>query len=265
LCRLDKKDIGALRRSDDITGSDIVGKLVEGSATFQTETGFSKAKYIRKKMQKHVFTVRVLQPTAFNMAQVFYSMHMPRIHRMRFDSLVRLLTSSNVTANARVLCADGCGGLVAGAILEKLAPTPSAAAASGDATAVRGGMVIAYTDARAAIDAGASPHCVIALLSRFIVMLNSIRSLRRKHAPCSQCRSQVDEPRALSLAGVIISRIHKPQTLEHVAFSFSHEVEFHTPDIVASRLFMSAVLLERMFELILYVGLAMAVHVQVQA
>ena len=208
LCRLDKKDIGALRRSDDVTGSDIVGKLVEGSATFETKTGFSKAKYIRKKMQKHVFTVRVLQPTAFNMAQVYYSKHMPRIHRMRFDSLARLLTSSNVSANARVLCVDGCGGLVAGAILEKLAPTPSAAAAGGSAAAVRGGMVIAYPDARAAIDAGASSLCVIALSSRFIVMLNIIRSLRRKHAPCSQCRSQVDEPRALSLAGVIISRIH---------------------------------------------------------
>jgi len=59
-----------LRRSSTTSGGDIVGKLVEGSATFEGKTGFSKAKYIRKKMQKHVHTVRVLQPTAFNMAQV---------------------------------------------------------------------------------------------------------------------------------------------------------------------------------------------------
>ena len=86
--------------------------------------------------------------------------------------------------NARILCVDGCGGLVAGAILEKLAPAAVAAAAaataadaadaadaaaSGDAAAaagdaaadgdvgagcVRGGMGIAYPDERAAIDAG---------------------------------------------------------------------------------------------------------------
>jgi hypothetical protein len=152
--RLDKKEIGALRKSDNVTGSDIVGKLVEGSATFESKTGFSKAKYIRKKMQKHVFTVRVLQPTAFNMAQVYYSKHMPRIHRMRFDSLARLLTSSNVSANARVLCVDGCAGLVAGAILEKLAPAAAAGSTDGHAGAARGGMVIAYPDSRAAIDAG---------------------------------------------------------------------------------------------------------------
>lgn len=151
--RLDKKEIGALRKSDNVTGSDIVGKLVEGSATFESKTGFSKAKYIRKKMQKHVFTVRVLQPTAFNMAQVYYSKHMPRIHRMRFDSLARLLTSSNVSANARVLCVDGCAGLVAGAILEKLAPAAAAGSTDGHAGAARGGMVIAYPDSRAAIDA----------------------------------------------------------------------------------------------------------------
>jgi len=175
-CRLDKKDIGAMRRSAQVTGSDIVEKLVEGSASFETKTGFSKAKYIRKKMQKHVFTVRVLQPTAFNMAQVYYSKHLPRIHRLRFDSLARLLTSSNVSSNARVLCVDGCGGLVAGAILEKLAPSsallhvdePAAdIAAVGDAADIdspclsakrssRGGLVIAYPDQRAAIDAGAT-------------------------------------------------------------------------------------------------------------
>jgi hypothetical protein len=164
---LDKKDIGALRKSDNITGSDIVGKLVEGSATFETKTGFSKAKYIRKKMQKHVFTVRVLQPTAFNMAQVYYSKHMPRIHRMRFDSLARLLTSSNVSSNARVLCVDGCAGLVAGAILEKLVPAAEGAtAAEGHAGATaRGGMVIAYPDSRAAIDAGDAYVAVIAMMN----------------------------------------------------------------------------------------------------
>jgi len=87
-----------------------------------------------------------------------------------------------VSYNARILCVDGCGGLVAGAILEKLAPAAVAAAgaataaAGGDAAAagddaaavagdaaadgdagagcVRGGMVIAYPDERAAIDAG---------------------------------------------------------------------------------------------------------------
>jgi hypothetical protein len=169
LCRLDKKDIGAMRKSAQVTGSDIVEKLVEGSATFETKTGFSKAKYIRKKMQKHVFTVRVLQPTAFNMAQVYYSKHLPRVHRLRFDSLARLLTSSNVSSNARVLCVDGCGGLVAGAILEKLAPisstlphadNPAADAAQVDHSCLaankspRGGLVIAYPDQRAAIDAG---------------------------------------------------------------------------------------------------------------
>jgi tRNA (adenine-N(1)-)-methyltransferase non-catalytic subunit len=160
MCRLDKKDIGAMRRSAELSGSAIVEKLVEGSATFESKTGFSKAKYIRKKMQKHVHTVRVLQPTAFNMVQVYYSKHLPRIHRMRFDSLARLLTSSNVSASARVLCVDGCGGLVAGAILERLAPTAPAAAADAAASdgkagcCARGGLVIAYPDQRAAIDAG---------------------------------------------------------------------------------------------------------------
>ncbi len=56
--KLDKHDVAAMRRSKNLTGGDIVDKLVEGSATFEEKTGFSKAKYIRKKMKKHVFTVR---------------------------------------------------------------------------------------------------------------------------------------------------------------------------------------------------------------
>ena len=50
-----------MRRSKNLTGGDIVDKLVEGSATFEEKTGFSKAKYIRKKMKKHVFTVRCMR------------------------------------------------------------------------------------------------------------------------------------------------------------------------------------------------------------
>jgi tRNA (adenine-N(1)-)-methyltransferase non-catalytic subunit len=52
--KMTSEDIERLKTHDDLSGNDIIDKLIENSASFNTKTEFSQEKYIKKKKDKWV-------------------------------------------------------------------------------------------------------------------------------------------------------------------------------------------------------------------
>ncbi|KAF3613886.1 putative tRNA (adenine(58)-N(1))-methyltransferase non-catalytic subunit trm6-like isoform X2 [Capsicum annuum] len=90
-------------------GDEIVEALIANSATFEKKTLFSQEKYRVKKQKKYAPRVLLRRPFARRF--------------MRVDALSLLLCLGNVTANADVLEVEMVGGILTGAIAERLGGT----------------------------------------------------------------------------------------------------------------------------------------------
>ncbi|PON93876.1 tRNA (adenine(58)-N(1))-methyltransferase non-catalytic subunit TRM [Trema orientale] len=102
------EDIDAMRR-DGATGDEIVEALIANSATFEKKTLFSQEKYRIKKQKKYAPKVLVRRPFARRF--------------LRADTLSLLLSMANVSANSDVLVVDMVGGLLTGAVAERMGGT----------------------------------------------------------------------------------------------------------------------------------------------
>eukprot|EP00898_Chlorokybus_atmophyticus_P001462 jgi/Chlat1/2316/Chrsp17S00172 len=116
---LSQADIATMRQSG-ATGSEIVEKLVKGSATFGTKTAFSQEKYLRRKGKKYIVRVTVRRPTARSVCEAYFADKPFKTGHMRVDALALLLALGNVRATAHVLVLESCGGLLTGAIAERM-------------------------------------------------------------------------------------------------------------------------------------------------
>jgi len=76
-------------------------------------------KYKRKKAKKYIARVTAVRPSARALAETHFDRRGApgRTGGLRADALALLLALGNVAAGGRVLLADGCGGLLAGARL----------------------------------------------------------------------------------------------------------------------------------------------------
>ncbi|KAG2692768.1 hypothetical protein I3760_08G067400 [Carya illinoinensis] len=102
------EDIDAMRRQG-ATGDEIVDALIANSATFEKKTLFSQEKYRLKKQKKYAPKVLLRRPVARRF--------------LRVDTLSLLLSMANVSANSDVLVVDMVGGLLTGAVAERLGGT----------------------------------------------------------------------------------------------------------------------------------------------
>lgn len=107
-------------KAQGVSGKDIVEHLVENSTTYNERTQFSKAKYKNKKMKKHFVRFSILRPTTDLIAQMYYCRGASKICDLRLDSLSQILTLSNVRAHCRIMVAESCQGMMAGALLERM-------------------------------------------------------------------------------------------------------------------------------------------------
>ena len=85
-----------------------------------SQTEFSQEKYVRKKQKKHLARCIVRRPTARTIAECYFAKDPRRIHNLRVDTLSQMLSAANVQAHGRVLVLDHCGGLVTGAVMERM-------------------------------------------------------------------------------------------------------------------------------------------------
>ncbi len=75
---------------------------------------------MRRKTDKYTVRATVQRPTARALAETLFSWRPERIQYMRADTLAMLLTMANIGAHGRALVLDGCGGLVTGAVAERM-------------------------------------------------------------------------------------------------------------------------------------------------
>ncbi|KAK8642364.1 hypothetical protein V6N13_011710 [Hibiscus sabdariffa] len=118
------EDIEAMRRQG-ATGDEIVEALVANSATFEKKTQFSQEKYRLKKQKKYAPRVLLRRPFSRSICEAYFKKYPARIGFLRVDALSLLLSMANVTANSDVLVVDMVGGLVTGAVAERLGGTGS--------------------------------------------------------------------------------------------------------------------------------------------
>ncbi|KAI3724455.1 hypothetical protein L2E82_36233 [Cichorium intybus] len=116
------EDIEGMRRQG-ASGNDIVEALIANSATFENKTSFSQEKYRLKKQKKYAPKVLLRRPFARSICDTYFKKYPARIGFLRVDTLSLILSFSNVTANSDVLVVDMIGGMITGAVAERLGGT----------------------------------------------------------------------------------------------------------------------------------------------
>ncbi|KAI7756288.1 hypothetical protein M8C21_032833 [Ambrosia artemisiifolia] len=116
------EDIEGLRRQG-ASGNEIVEALIANSATYENKTAFSQDKYKLKKQKKYDPKVLLRRPFARSICDTYFKKYPSRIGFLRVDTLSLLLSFANVTAQSDVLVVDMIGGLITGAVAERLGGT----------------------------------------------------------------------------------------------------------------------------------------------
>ncbi|KAK9946948.1 hypothetical protein M0R45_012385 [Rubus argutus] len=110
-------------RRQGATGDEIVEALIANSATFEKKTVFSQEKYRLKKQKKYAPIVLLRRPFTRSICEAYLKKYPVRIGFLRMDTLCLLLSMANVSANSDVLVVDMVGGLLTGAVAERLGGT----------------------------------------------------------------------------------------------------------------------------------------------
>jgi tRNA (adenine58-N1)-methyltransferase non-catalytic subunit len=76
---------------------------------------------LRRKKKKYIFTVQVQKPTARTLCEAYFCKMPQKIRQLRVDSLAEIMLHSDAKSGSRILTYDRCGGLVVGALMERLA------------------------------------------------------------------------------------------------------------------------------------------------
>lgn len=116
-------DIRALKDSG-IQGREIVQREVASNSTFQQRTSWSQQKFVMRKEAKHVRLFTPVPPTLTNIVQYigerFDNEANDKIRGLRSDSLSSMLSLVGVAPGRKFIVVDGVGGLLAGAMLERM-------------------------------------------------------------------------------------------------------------------------------------------------
>ncbi|XP_020085549.1 tRNA (adenine(58)-N(1))-methyltransferase non-catalytic subunit trm6 isoform X2 [Ananas comosus] len=116
---LSSDDIDTMRR-EGATGDKIIEALIANSSTFGKKTAFSQEKYKIKKQKKYAPKVLLRRPSTRSICETYFKKHPARTGFLRVDTLSLLLSMANVGAYSDVLVVDMVGGLLTGAIAERL-------------------------------------------------------------------------------------------------------------------------------------------------
>ncbi|WOL09656.1 hypothetical protein Cni_G18409 [Canna indica] len=119
---LSSDDIEAMRR-EGATGDEIVEALIANSSTFEKKTVYSQEKYKRKKQKKYAPKVLLRRPSARSICETYFKKVPARIGFLRVDTLSLLLSMANVGPYSDILVVDMIGGIVTGAVAERLGGT----------------------------------------------------------------------------------------------------------------------------------------------
>ncbi|XP_020593940.1 tRNA (adenine(58)-N(1))-methyltransferase non-catalytic subunit trm6 isoform X2 [Phalaenopsis equestris] len=119
---LSSEDIDAMKR-EGASGDEIVEALIANSSTFEKKTILSQEKYKIKKQKKYAPKVLLRRPCSKSICEAYFKKYPTRIGSLRLDALCLLLSMANVGAYSDVLVFDMVGGLLTGAVAERLGGT----------------------------------------------------------------------------------------------------------------------------------------------
>lgn len=117
--RMDQHDIARLKR-EGVGGRSLVEALAASSATFAKKTAYAQEKYVKKKLRKHLVRCRARRPTPRAVCEAYFHKQPAATNYVRYDALGMLLALGNVGAEAQPLVVETCGGLIVGAVAERL-------------------------------------------------------------------------------------------------------------------------------------------------
>lgn len=117
---LSKEEILRLQEAGK-TGKEIIGSLIENSASFAAKTEYSQEKYIKKKERKYMRFLTVCRPTIVSLHEMYFRQYHEKIGDLRMDALAQILCYNDVQADGLHLLYDsGCQGLPAAAMLNRI-------------------------------------------------------------------------------------------------------------------------------------------------
>ncbi|XP_023639619.1 tRNA (adenine(58)-N(1))-methyltransferase non-catalytic subunit trm6 isoform X2 [Capsella rubella] len=116
------EEIEAMRR-EGAKGDEIIEALIANSKTFDKKFQLSQEKYKLKKQKKYAPKLLLRRPFSRSICEAYFKKYPARIGFLRVDALSLLLTMANITAYSDVLVVDMVGGLVTGAVAERLGGT----------------------------------------------------------------------------------------------------------------------------------------------
>lgn len=102
------------------SGREIVDRQIAEHEAFAMKNEFSKAKYTKRKESKYLTYFTVIPPTIHNITHYYFDNDPKRIRDLRPDAMAQLLAFANIRPGSRVLLVDDIGGLLLGAVLERM-------------------------------------------------------------------------------------------------------------------------------------------------
>mmetsp|Transcript_17486 Transcript_17486/g.25849 ORF Transcript_17486/g.25849 Transcript_17486/m.25849 type:complete len:487 (+) Transcript_17486:106-1566(+) len=116
---LKKEDLIKLRQ-EGTHGSKIIQSLIQNSATFDSKTEFSKAKWILRKQLKYQPRCRLVSCTARTVCETMYLKDQKKIMNLREDTLGQMLSYANICAGRQVLVFETALGIVTGSLAQRM-------------------------------------------------------------------------------------------------------------------------------------------------
>ena len=116
-----KRDQIEAMKEEQMDGKEIVGQLIENSASFHQKTKFSQAKFLKKKAQKYFQYLIIKKPSIRLLMQINYKNDPMKMMNLRIDTLAQILNNSNVRSGGKYLVYEtGCQGMIVASVLERL-------------------------------------------------------------------------------------------------------------------------------------------------
>lgn len=104
------------------SGLAIIEALAFGSSTWGVKTKYSKTKWLKRKAKKYMPWVQVLEPTAFVLAEAYFTRMTKHKEAVRPDVIAQLVARSNTRPGSRVVVMDTFHGVVLSAVAELVGP-----------------------------------------------------------------------------------------------------------------------------------------------
>eukprot|EP00584_Thalassiosira_punctigera_P019410 CAMPEP_0172553612 /NCGR_PEP_ID=MMETSP1067-20121228/51302_1 /TAXON_ID=265564 ORGANISM="Thalassiosira punctigera, Strain Tpunct2005C2" /NCGR_SAMPLE_ID=MMETSP1067 /ASSEMBLY_ACC=CAM_ASM_000444 /LENGTH=631 /DNA_ID=CAMNT_0013341827 /DNA_START=19 /DNA_END=1914 /DNA_ORIENTATION=+ len=104
--KLTHEAVHGLMADESTPGSHIVAALISNSATFESKTAFSQAKYVKRKQLKYQPRCRIVRVTPATLCSAMHLKDSRKISNLREDTLGQILSNANVCAGQRVMVMD---------------------------------------------------------------------------------------------------------------------------------------------------------------